>query len=66
MRTLKTRKHARDAIGSALCVVNAVTVHYSKVQSLEYAELLNSQVQQTQDFEERLKEGIAGMNNGKY
>ena len=45
------------------CVVNAVTVHYSKVRCLEYAELLNSQVP---GFEERLKEGIAGMNNGKY
>ena len=29
------------------CVVNAMTVHYSKVRCLEYAKLLNSQVQQT-------------------
>ena len=34
VRTLKTRMNARDPIGSALCVVNAVMVHYSKVQCL--------------------------------
>jgi len=60
MRTLKTRKHACDAIGSVLCVVNAVTVHYSKVRCLKYAKLLNSQVQQTQDLKKGSRRALLG------
>jgi len=40
--------------------VNAVTVHYSKVRCLEYAELLNSQVQQTQDLKKGSRRALLG------
>ena len=57
---------ARDAIGSALTplsmviLVNTVTVQYRKVQCLEHAKLLNSQVQQTQDLKKGSRRALLG------